>query len=183
MTLDIVAISGSLRRYSYNSALLRACQELSGDELSIEIGDIAEVPLYNADLEDFPTAVEQLAQRIRAAYGLLIATPEYNFSVPGVLKNTVDWLSRAQPQPFKGKPVALMGASYGRLGTINAQAHLRHSLMVLDAAVMNQPLVLVATAPEKFEDGAGLVDAETRDYLASFLGAFASWVRAINARD
>ena len=115
--MKITAISGSLRRASFNTALLRTCIELAPADMDISLADISAVPLYNGDDQStgFPAAVTGLGDQIRAADAVLIATPEYNYSIPGVLKNTIDWLSRVENQPFEGKPVGIMGAAMGAL--------------------------------------------------------------------
>ena len=177
MTHKIIALSGSLRKASYNTALLRAAQELAPKDMQIEIADISAIPLYSGDLEQshFPESVIALAEKIRAADGILIATPEYNYSVPGVLKNTIDWLSRVQPAVFSGKPLAMMGASMGMMGSARAQYHLRQILVYLNPRVMSQPELFIATAQNKFDANLKLTDAPTCDFLGQFLIAFKAW--------
>lgn len=174
----ILGFSGSLRGGSYNSALLRAAQKLAAPALDISIARIDDIPLYNGDVqaEGFPAGVVALAERIRSSDGVLIATPEYNYSVPGVLKNTIDWLSRLEDQPFAGKPIALMGASMGGQGTSRAQYHLRQVFVFLDGRIMNRPEVFVGAAHTKFDEGGELVDAATRDFLSTYLEAVSAWV-------
>jgi chromate reductase len=140
-SLKVLAISGSLRAGSYNTAALRAAQELAPEGMSIEIAGIGDFPLYNHDIQlaGFPAQVTALAGRMRAADALLIASPEYNYSTSGVLKNAIDWLSRLPEQPFAGKPIALMGASMSLLGAVRAQYHLRQSFVLLDALPLNKP--------------------------------------------
>ena len=155
MSLRVLAISGSLREKSYNTALLREAGRLAPAGMSIEIASIREVPLYDADLEarGFPAGALQLCERVARADALLIATPEYNFSIPGVLKNAIDWLSRMTPQPFAGKPMAVFGASGGPLGTARSQYHLRQMMIFLDGRMINKPEVMIGAAPSKFADG------------------------------
>jgi chromate reductase len=176
--LNIVGISGSLRHGSLNSAALRAAQGLAPTGMRIGIASIADIPLYNDDVRavGVPAAVTSLAAQIAAADGVLIATPEYNYSIPGVLKNTIDWLSRTQPQPFDGKPVAIMGASMGALGTGRAQYDLRKVFVFLNGMVMNRPEVMVGAAHTKFDAEGKLTDAATGEFLGKFLAAFGDWV-------
>ena len=183
-TMRIVAISGSLRKGSFNSAALRAAQELAPQGMTIDIADIADIPLYNEDVraQGFPAPVEALRERIRAADGVLLATPEYNYSISGVMKNTIDWISRPPGQPFDGKPIAVMGASGGLLGTARAQYHLRQSFVFMNGHVLNRPEVMIAQAQNKFDAGGKLTDQPTRDFLAAMLVAFAAWVRRMGAK-
>lgn len=176
--MKILAISGSLRRHSYNTALLRALQRIAPRGLELEVSDLAGIPLYDEELEgrNFPPAVERLAEAIREADGVLIATPEYNYSFPGVLKNAIDWLSRSDPQPFDGKAVALVGASMGGLGTVRAQYQLRQVFVYLNSFVMNRPEVFIGAAHDKFDESGLLTDAATREFLADFLDRFTDYV-------
>lgn len=176
--LTVVALSGSLRKGSYNTALVRAAKELAPEGLSIGLADISRFPLYNADIqaEGFPQPVELLGGEIAAADAVLFATPEYNYSVPGVLKNAIDWLSRLPSQPFKGKPVGIVGASVGLIGTARAQYHLRQMCVFLDAVVMNKPEVFVMTAKSRFDESGTLTDADSRKFLSDFLSAFKGWI-------
>jgi chromate reductase len=177
-TFEIVGIAGSLRASSLNRALLRAAASMAPEGLRIGIHDIAEVPLYNADLESpAPPAVAALREAVQASDGLLIATPEYNHGVPGVLKNTIDWLSRPpRASALNGKPLALMGASPGMTGTARSQSQLRQAFVFTNSYAMTQPEVLVARAHEKFDAMGELTDPSTRDFLGVFLKAFALWV-------
>jgi chromate reductase, NAD(P)H dehydrogenase (quinone) len=179
-TVNILGISGSLRKGSYNTATLHAAQELAPPELSIQIADISQIPLYNGDVQaqGIPAPVEHLIEQIRAADGLLIATPEYNYSVSGVLKNTIDWVSRAKNQPFAGKPIALCGASMGVLGTARAQYHLRQIGVFLDMRILNKPEVMIGTAHERFDANGKLTHEATRKFLGDLLIALRDWVKA-----
>ncbi|MDE2517743.1 MAG: NAD(P)H-dependent oxidoreductase [Rhodospirillales bacterium] len=176
--VKILGIAGSLRKASFNAAALRACQGLAPAGMAIEIFDIASIPLYNEDLrgEGFPPPVVALRAAIKAADGLLIATPEYNYSVPGVLKNAIDWASRPPEQPFDGKPIGIIGASAGVLGTARAQYHLRQCFVFLNGHVMNRPEVMIGGAQNKFAADGSLTDAPTRDFMAAHLVAFRDWV-------
>ena len=155
MTKHILGISGSLRRASTNRVLLRVAGELAPDDVEIQIADISDIPVYNWDDEQesgYPESVERFRAEIAAADALLIATPEYNFSMPGALKNALDWASRGgADSPLNGKPAAIMGAA-GRLGSIRAQMHLRTVLMHNDLRVVQKPEVLVPVG-EAFENG------------------------------
>ncbi|MEO9189405.1 MAG: NADPH-dependent FMN reductase [Acetobacteraceae bacterium] len=183
-TMRIVGISGSLRKGSFNSAALRAAQELAPKGMTIDIADIASVPLYNEDVraQGFPAVVEDLRRRVKEADGVLLASPEYNYSVSGVLKNTIDWISRPPEQPFDGKPIALMGASGGLLGTARAQYHLRQSFIFMNGFVMNRPEVMIGQAQNKFDAEGKLTDQPTRDFLTAMLTAFAAWVHRIQTK-
>lgn len=149
--------------------------------MTIEIFDLADIPLYDADVQEkgFPDPVMRFAETVRAADGLLIATPEYNYSVPGVLKNAVDWVSRVDEQPFDGLPIAIMGASMGKLGTARCQYHLRQVFVFLNGLVMNRPEVFVGAAHEKFDKNGELTDQDTREFLAEFLAAFREWIAGV----
>jgi len=176
-TIRLLGISGSLRKDSFNTALLRAAQELAPDGMTIEIADIAEIPLYNEDVREqgYPQPVQALRNRIRDADAVLIATPEYNYSIPGVLKNAIDWASRPPEQPFDGKIVGIMGASPGRLGTARAQYHLRQCFVFLNSTVLNKPEVMVGGAASVIKDGK-LTDDPTREFVGNLLTALADAV-------
>jgi chromate reductase, NAD(P)H dehydrogenase (quinone) len=179
MDRTVVGIAGSLRKASYNRALLRTAQELAPEGLRIEIHDLDEIPLYNEDVEKagVPPAVDALRRAVAAADGLLFATPEYNHGVPGVLKNAFDWLSRPpRGSVLDGKPAALMGASPGMTGTARAQSQLRLSLVFTNTPAMLQPEVLVGRAHEKFDAEGRLTDEKTREFLGLFLQRFAEWI-------
>jgi chromate reductase len=177
----VLGIAGSLRRGSYNRAALRAACELAPEGMEIAPFELAEVPLYDEDVREkgFPPAVEELRARIRAADALLLATPEYNYSIPGVLKNAIDWASRPPDQPFEGKPVAILGASPSMLGTARAQYHLRQVFVFLDGRVLNRPEVMIARAHEKFDAQGRLTDEPTRKFLRELLEALARSVREL----
>jgi chromate reductase len=177
--LHVVGIAGSLRRASYNRALLRAAQQLTPAALKIEIEVLDDVPMFNADLdgEATPAAVARLRRAVREADGLLLVTPEYNHGVPGVLKNAIDWLS--QPlvgSALDGKPTALMGASTGAAGTARGQSQLRQSFVLTNTPSMLRPEVLVGRAQDKFDTAGRLIDEPTRRFLRSFLEQFACWI-------
>ena len=177
-TLKILGICGSLRAGSYNMSALHAAQELAPAGMTIDIFDISEIPLYNEDVKakGFPPVVADLRARIKAADGLLLATPEYNYSVSGVLKNVIDWASRPPEQPFDAKPIALMGASAGALGTARAQHHLRQMFVFLNAHILNRPEVFIGAAHTKFDAEGKLTDQPTRDFIAAMLTSYKAWI-------
>ena len=179
MTFNVVGFAGSLRRGSYNRALLQAAIELAPSTLHIEIHQLDGIPLYNADVEadGAPPSVVQLRDAVRHADGLLIATPEYNHGVPGVLKNAIDWLSRPpRDSALNGKVAALMGASPGMTGTARGQSQLRQAFVFTNTYALLQPEVLVARAHEKFDADGRLVHEATREVLATFLQRFADLI-------
>ncbi|HET6654640.1 MAG TPA: NADPH-dependent FMN reductase [Gammaproteobacteria bacterium] len=176
---NILALPGSLRRGSYNRALLNAAAELAPPGMAVHVhDDLAAIPLFNEDVEHgtFDGPVRELRQMVSAADGVLIATPEYNQSVPGVLKNVIDWLSRPAPvEVLAGKPVAVIGASTGAWGTRLAQSTLRQVLYAVEALVLPGPAMFVRDAEWLFDEGR-LVDQSTRDKLAAVLTAFGAWI-------
>src|SRR5262245_47015095 len=172
---NVVGFAGSLRRGSYNHALLRAATERAPPALDIAIHELDGIPLYNADIEaaGTPRSVVQLRDAIRQADGLLIATPEYNHGVPGVLKNTIDWLSRPpRDSALNGKVAAVMGASPGMTGTARGQSQLRQAFVFTNTYALLQPEVLVGRADEKFDAVGRLLDQAMRDVLVAFLQRF-----------
>ncbi len=175
--VTILGISGSLRKASYNTAALRAAKELAPPGVMLETFDIAPIPLYNEDVraQGFPPAVEGFRARIKAADALLIVTPEYNYSIPGVLKNAIDWASRPPEQPFNGKPIALMGASVGALGTARAQYHLRQSFVFMNGLVLNQPEVMIGAAGTRFDAEGNLTDEKSRELISALLAGLRDW--------
>lgn len=180
--LRVLAFAGSLRRESYNRALLRAARELAPDGMAVEVFDLRGVPLYDADVEaeGDPERVAALKDAVRAADAVLIATPEYNHGVPAVTKNAVDWLSRPpRTAPMGGKPVGVVGASPGMTGSARGQSQLRQAFEFTDSLCMPQPEVLVARAHEKFDTAGRLVDEPTRAFLAGYLTAFAAFVSRV----
>lgn len=178
--MQILGLSGSLRAASTNTALLRASAELLPDGAHLEIHDYRDVPLFDADLGE-PPGVERLKAALASADAVLIATPEYNWSVPGVLKNALDWSSRPGfRSPWAGKPVGVIGASPGAVGTARAQAVLRGTLFSLLAQVYPHPEILVGQSGSRFQDGA-LVDAATRDFLQAYLAGFVRWAGQVPA--
>ena len=176
-----LGISGSLRKASYNTALLRAAAELTPPGMTLESFDLAPLPMFNQDAEKpFPGAVVEFRTRLAQADALLIATPEYNSSISGALKNALDWASRPPKQPLAGKPVAIMGASTGNFGTVRAQLHLRQVLTHVGALPLGKPEVLVARAEQAFDTEGRLVDAAARGFLQDLLAALAKWIQRLS---
>ncbi len=179
--LSILGFAGSLRQGSYNRAILRAAQEMTPAEAELAIFDLEGIPPFNQDLENQPAdQVKAFKAAIRAADALLIATPEYNYSMPGVLKNALDSASRPYgDNALDGKPVAIMGASIGTLGTARAQYHLRQSCVFLNLCPLNRPEVMVSLAHEKIDGNGRLTDPTTRGKIAELLGALIVWTRRL----
>jgi len=153
--IKLVAFCGSLRKGSFNRLALHAFIERLPAGASVETIEIGDWPLYNADVQaqGFPAPVQAAQQKMLAADGIVFASPEYNYSVSGALKNAIDWLSRMTPQPFAGKPMAVFGASGGPLGTARSQYHLRQMMIFLDGRFVNKPEVMIGAAQTKFVDG------------------------------
>ena len=179
--MNIASICGSLRKGSYNRMLMNALAGLAPAGMSIkEAPSFGEFPLYNADIQNttgFPAAVGTLADVIRAADGVIVCTPEYNFSLPGGLKNAIDWLSRLPNQPFAGKPIAIQSASPGPLGGGRVQYELRRTMVFLDALTLNKPEIFVGGCASKIDEKTGeLKDETTRTLVEQQLDAFAKFV-------
>jgi chromate reductase len=175
----VLGVAGSLRRHSWNRYLLSAAGELAADHLQLTVYDrLDRIPLFNEDAEEqVPRAVHELRDAVRAVDGLLIATPEYNHSIPGVLKNALDWLSR-EDSLLQGKPAAVIGATIGSWGTRLAQAALRQSLTAMGARVMPQPMLYVARASEVFDSTGRLRDASVAAGLTEVVRALRQWIAA-----
>jgi chromate reductase len=177
--LRLVAISGSLREGSYNTALLQNVRELMPPTMRMTIHSIADVPLFNEDVEvaGTPAAVSALHRAMRTSDGVIIATPEYNHGIPGVLKNTLDWLSRGAPHGFYGIPSALLGASNGMIGTTRSQAATRQTLAALNSPCLPQPQVLVSLVHQKIDASGRLTDESTRAFIRTWLVEVERWMR------
>ena len=179
MTLEVLGIAGSLRQGSYNRALLCAAVDLAPDGMRIEVWDrLREIPPYDADVEarGDPEPVADLKRAIASAGALLFVTPEYNYGVPGVLKNALDWASRPPGgSPLGGKPAAILGATPGQTGTARAQLALRQSFLFTNTPVLLRPEVLVNRATEKFDADGNLTDEKTREYVGKLLEALRDW--------
>ncbi len=185
MTINVVTISGSLRKSSYNTALMHALPGLAPDSMRLtEAPTFREMPLYNADVQasGFPQSVIAFADAIRSADGIVIVSPEYNWTIPGGLKNALDWVSRLENQPFKEKPVAIQSATGGPLGGARMQYHLRMALTFLNAFVLGTPEVFVGLAQTKFDgQSLELKDEATKKAVTDQLGAFAKFVARVKA--
>jgi chromate reductase len=179
--VSVLGFAGSLREGSYNGAVLRAAVELAPPDVRIETFDLHGISLYDGDVEavGLPEAVRRFRERIAAADALLIVTPEYNYSMAGVLKNAIDWASRPPDQPFRGKPVALAGASVGGFGTARAQYHLRQTCVYLDMVPLNKPEVFVSAAHQKVDAQGRLTDEPSRAAIRALLEALAAWTRRV----
>jgi chromate reductase, NAD(P)H dehydrogenase (quinone) len=183
-TLNVLTICGSLRKGSYNAMVQRLLPSLAPEGMTLKAApSFGDFPIYNADLQQasgFPAPVNALADAIRAADGVIFITPEYNFSIPGGLKNALDWLSRLQNQPFAGKPIALQSASPSPLGGARVQYDLRKSMVFLDAFVLNKPEIFIAGAAAKLDDKTGeLKDEATRNFIKQQLAAFAKFIELL----
>jgi chromate reductase, NAD(P)H dehydrogenase (quinone) len=178
---NVISICGSLRKGSYNRMVLNLLPGWAPAGMTItEAPPFTEFPLYNADIQNstgFPAPVQKLAEAVRAADGVIFVSPEYNFSIPGGLKNAIDWVSRVPNQPFAGKPIALISATGGILGGGRMQYDLRRCMIFLDALTMNKPEVFIGTAPQKFDEKTGqLKDEQSVGFIKQQLAAFAKFI-------
>lgn len=182
-TTRILGIAGSLREGSFNRAALRACNQLLPADTSLEIFDLRGIPGFSEDDEkNPPPKVVELKHKIREADAILFMTPEYNYSVPGVLKNAIDWASRPYgDSAWNGKPAAIMGASIGTLGTARAQYHLRQIMIFLNMFPINQPEVMIGQAGNRFDQDGNLTDESTRDHIRKGLAALVAWTQRLQA--
>jgi chromate reductase len=179
--ITILGIAGSLRRQSYNRSALRAAQQLVPEGAALDIFELDGIPGFNQDEEQNPPAkIVELKKRVRAADAILFVTPEYNYSVPGVLKNAIDWASRPYgDSAWDGKPAAIMGASIGNIATARAQYHLRQMFVFLNIFPLNQPEVMIGNAAERFDENGNLTDETTKDYIRKLLQSLVEWTRRI----
>jgi chromate reductase len=179
--VKILGFAGSLRKGSYNKMLLRAAVEVAPAEVALEVFDLEGIPPFNQDMENSPhEKVMALKEKVKAADGILIVTPEYNYSVPGVLKNALDAASRPYgTSPFEGKPVAMMGVSIGMFGTARAQYHLRQTMVFFNAFPLNRPEIMVPFAEKKFDANGKLTDETTREKVKELLVEFVKWIRKL----
>ena len=179
--ITILGFAGSLRKGSYNKALLRTALQLLPKDAKLEIFDIEGIPLFNQDMEkQMPEKVKEFKAKIKGADAILVATPEYNYSMPGVLKNAIDWASRPYgDNSFEGKPVAIMSASPGMFGGARAQYHLRQTLVFLDMHPVNKPEVMVPFAHEKVNEQGIIADAKTREKIKDLLESMVAWTRKL----
>ncbi len=182
-TISILGIAGSLRKTSFNKALLRVAAGLVPEGAELEIFDLDGIPPFNQDLENRPTdRVKAFKEKIKAADAILIVTPEYNYSIPGALKNAIDSASRPHADnAWNGKPVAVMGASIGMLGTARAQYHLRQSFVFLNMYPLNQPEVMVPFVEQKIDQTGRLTDDKTREKIRELLVALIAWTKRLRS--
>ena len=182
--IHVLGFAGSLRRASTNRGLLRAAAEVLPEGMTLEVFDLASIPLYNADVEEtgVPEPVVLFKRRIAAAGAILIATPEHNYSIPGVLKNAIDWASRPPREcPLRGKPLAIMGAG-GTFGTVRSQLALRQVAVFINMLALNKPEVMVQRNWEKFDAEGNLTDEAAKEQVRGLLAALASWTRSLRDR-
>ncbi len=179
--IKILGIAGSLRRQSYNRSALRTAAQLVPEGVTLEIFELDGIPGFNQDHEqDPPAKVAEFKRKIREAGAILFVTPEYNYSVPGVLKNAIDWASRPYgDNAWNGKPAAIMGASIGGIGTARAQYHLRQIMVFLNMFPLNQPEVMIGNAADRFDEQGHLTDDTTKEYISRLLQNLVEWTRRI----
>ena len=179
--VKVLGFAGSLRKESYNRSLLQAARELVPGDAELEIFDLDGIPLFNQDLENRPPErLKEFKAKIKAADAVLIATPEYNYSIPGVLKNAIDCASRPYgDNAFEHKPVAIMGASIGMMGTARAQYHLRQCFVFLTCFALNQPEVMVPFAQEKIDKDGRVTDQKTREKIRELLESLVAWTNRL----
>ncbi len=179
-SFQILGLAGSLRRASFNRGLIRAAKDLAPGGVSVEpYEELEKIPFFNRDVEDEgdPAPVREFKEKIREADALLIATPEYDYAIPGVLVNALDWALRSRygTTPFRHKPVGIVGASPGRTGTVRGQMVLRQILLHAPAYVMPEPQMLISDARERFDENGDLIDEETRKRMHRFIEALVEW--------
>jgi chromate reductase, NAD(P)H dehydrogenase (quinone) len=181
----VIGIAGSLRKASTNKGLLRAAAAVLPDDLELEVVDISNFPHYNGDVDDSgpPEIVKQVSEKIKNADGLLISTPEYNYSIPGFLKNAIDWISRSPLKPFDEKPLAIMGSTMGAVGgTVRSQTHLRNVAVFTNMIPMNKPEILITSSGTKFDAEGNLTDEKTLELLEIFLESFSHWIGKVGGK-
>ena len=183
-SITVLGIAGSLRRESYNRGALRAARQLVPEGATLDVFELDGIPGFNQDQEQNPPAkVVELKKRVRGADAILFVTPEYNYSVPGVLKNAIDWASRPYADnAWNGKPAAIMGASIGGIATARAQYHLRQIMVFLNMFPINQPEVMIGNAADRFDTEGNLTDETTKDYIRRLLQALVEWTMRIQTR-
>lgn len=179
--IRILGIAGSLRRKSYNRAALRAAQQLVPEDAVLDVFELDGIPVFSEDDErQPPVKIVELKKRIREADAILFVTPEYNYSIPGGLKNAIDWASRPYgDNAWNGKPVAVMGASLGTLGTARAQYHLRQVFVFLNMLAINQPEVMIANAGQNFDAEGNLTNETTKNHIRQLLANLVGWTRGL----
>ena len=182
-TFDIVGICGSLRGASLNRMAMNLAGELMPEGMRMEALDWSNVPIFDADVmaSGLPPSVQALRERIRRADGIVIATPEYNYSIPGGLKNLIDWISRGDDQPFAGKPTAILSASPGPLGGARVQYHLRQVLLFVNTKTLVKPEIFIGSATGKFDADGKCTDETTRKFVGAQMVAFEKLIRGVKA--
>jgi chromate reductase len=182
--IKVLGICGSLRKGSFNMMALRVAQGLAPAGMKVDIADISAFPLYNEDVkaQGFPPPVQTFREQIAAADALLFVTPEYNYSISGVLKNAIDWGSRPPNQPFDGKPIAMMGASGGVLGTARAQYHLRQTCVFLNMLPVNKPEVMIPQAQTRFDAQGNLADETAKGLIKQLLESLQAWTLRLKGK-
>jgi chromate reductase len=182
--IRILGIAGSLRKASYNRAVLQAATELVPEGASIEVFELDGIPGFSQDEEQNPPEkVKELKRKIREADAILFVTPEYNYSMPGVLKNAIDWASRPYgDSAWDGKPAAIMGASVGGIATARAQYHLRQSMVFLNMFPLNRPEVMIGSCSDKFDEEGNLTDETTKGFIRDLLKALVEWTHRLSAK-
>jgi len=186
-TLHVICICGSLRKASYNRMVMNALTGLAPSNLHLtEAPPFGDFPLYNFDIQEtsgVPPAVQKLADAVRAADGVIFNSPEYNFSMPGGLKNAIDWVSRVKNQPFAGKPIAVQSAANGTLGGGRMQYDLRRSMIFLDAVTLNKPEIFIGNCSQKIDAATGkITDQQTVGFITQQLAAFAKFIELMAPR-
>lgn len=180
--IKILGIAGSLRHNSYNRAALKAAAGLVPENAEIEIFDLNGIPGFNEDIEQ-PAKITELKERLRASDAVLFVTPEYNYSIPGVLKNAIDWASRPYgDSAWEGKPCAIMGASSGMIGTARAQYHLRQTLVFLNMFPINKPEVMIGNCAEKFDTEGNIIDEKTKSIIGKMLTSLVDWTGRVGSK-
>ena len=181
-TFNILGIPGSLRRQSYNLSALRAAQQLAPEGVSLKIFDLNDIPGFNEDHEkNLPPKIVELKKQIRDSDAIIFATPEYNYSIPGVLKNAIDWVSRPYGESaWTGKPAAIMGASVGSIATARAQYHLRQICVNLNLLLLNQPEVMIGQAAQKFDAEGNLTDESTKKHISKLIVSLVEWTERLS---
>jgi chromate reductase len=182
--IKVLAFAGSLRTGSYNKALIRAAMEVAPENVAIEVFDLEGIPPFNQEFEaNPPQKVAEFKEKIKNADALLIATPEYNYSIPGVLKNAIDWASRPKAEtPLEGKPVAIMSASTGRLGGARAQYHLRQSFIFLNMHPVNRPEVMLSDAAHNVDANGKVTNEQTRQLIKQLMDSLSSWTNRLKGK-
>ena len=179
--MKVLGISGSLRKGSYNTMALKAAQKLAPQGMTIERFDLRPIPIYDDDVRaaGFPEPVQAFRRAIAEADAVLFVSPEYNFSIPGVLKNAIDWASRPPDQPFNEKPVAIMGCSPGPVGTTRMEYHLRQVMVFVNAFPLNKPEVAIGNTTQRFDTEGNLTDEATAGFVRQLLEALAAWTERL----